>query len=134
MSGFVTYLTNPNILAKTFALKSGRPAEQQGRSNAELDTTMLHIPLVDRTPQDEPLPVIVAIVGSLGVGKTILLKSLVRRYTKQTVTDAKRPVTVVSGKKRRITFIECNNDINSMIDGSFGFEMVRGWSLSHSKR
>lgn len=41
------------------------------------------------------------------------------------------------GKKRRLTFIECNNDINSMIDvakvvdlvllmidASFGFEMV----------
>ena len=45
-------------------------------------------------------------------------------------------MTVVTGKMRRITFIECNNDINSMIDigkiadlvllmidGSFGFEM-----------
>lgn len=47
-------------------------------------------------------------------------------------------MTVVSGKLRRLTFIECNNDLNSMIDigkvadlvllmidGSFGFEMVR---------
>lgn len=46
------------------------------------------------------------------------------------------PVTIVSGKRRRITIIECNNDINSMIDlakvadlvllmidASFGFEM-----------
>ena len=46
------------------------------------------------------------------------------------------PVTIVSGKKRRITFIECNNDVNAMIDmakivdlvlllvdASFGFEM-----------
>ena len=46
------------------------------------------------------------------------------------------PITVVSGKKRRLTFIECPNDISSMIDlgkiadlvlllidGSFGFEM-----------
>ena len=45
---------------------------------------------------------------------------------------------MVSGKLRRLTFIECNNDLNSMvdigkvadlvllmIDGSFGFEMVR---------
>lgn len=81
---------------------------------------------------------IVAVVGPPGVGKTTLLKSLVRRYTKQTLNDVKGPVTVVSGKKRRLTFIECNNDLNSMIDvgkiadlvllmidGSFGFEMVR---------
>ena len=45
---------------------------------------------------------------------------------------------MVSGKDRRLTFVECNNDLNSMIDigkiaelvilmidGSFGFEMVR---------
>lgn len=44
----------------------------------------------------------------------------------------------LAGKSRRLTFIECNNDLNSMIDigkiadlvllmidGSFGFEMVR---------
>ena len=72
------------------------------------------------------------------MGKSTLIKSLVRRYTKQTLTDIRGPVTIVSGKLRRLTFIECNNDLNSMIDigkvadlvllmidGSFGFEMVR---------
>ncbi|KAK2465720.1 hypothetical protein APHAL10511_002264 [Amanita phalloides] len=121
---------------KAFAPRSGRRAEQQGRRKAELDQTRLHVPLVNRTSDDEPPPIIVAIVGPPGVGKTTLLKTLVRRYTKQTLTDTKGPITVVSGKKRRLTFIECNNDINSMIDvgkiadlvllmidASFGFEM-----------
>ncbi|KAF5369107.1 hypothetical protein D9615_010433 [Tricholomella constricta] len=121
---------------KAFAPKSGRRADRQGRRTAERDQTRLHVPLVNRTPDDEPPPVIVAIVGPPGVGKTTLLKSLVRRYAKQTLNDVKGPVTVVSGKKRRLTFIECNNDLNSMIDigkiadlvllmidGSFGFEM-----------
>ncbi|KAJ7644258.1 GTP binding protein [Roridomyces roridus] len=121
---------------KAFAPKSGRRADRQGRRNVERDQTRLHVPLVNRTPDSEPPPVIVAIVGPPGVGKTTLLKSLVRRYTKQTLNEAKGPVTVVSGKKRRLTFIECNNDLNSMIDigkiadlvllmidGSFGFEM-----------
>ncbi|KAF9267564.1 DUF663-domain-containing protein [Marasmius fiardii PR-910] len=121
---------------KAFAPKSGRRAERQGRRNVERDQTRLHVPLINRTPEDEPPPVIVAIVGPPGVGKTTLLKSLVRRYTKQTLNEAKGPITVVSGKKRRLTFIECNNDLNSMIDigkiadlvllmidGSFGFEM-----------
>ncbi|KAK7048222.1 hypothetical protein R3P38DRAFT_2868069 [Favolaschia claudopus] len=121
---------------KAFAPKSGRNADRQGRRNVERDQTRLHVPLVNRTPDSEPPPVIIAIVGPPGVGKTTLLKSLVRRYTKQTLNEVKGPVTVVSGKKRRLTFIECNNDLNSMIDigkiadlvllmidGSYGFEM-----------
>ena len=123
---------------QAFAPKSGRRAERQGRRNVEKDQTRLHVPLVDRTPDDQPPPVIIAIVGPPGVGKTTLIKSLVKRYTKQTLSEIKGPVTVVSGKKRRLTFIECNNDLKSMIDigkvadlvllmidGSFGFEMVR---------
>lgn len=125
-------------LVKAFAPKSGRRADRQGRRNVERDQTRLHVPLVNRTPDDQPPPVIVAVVGPPGVGKSTLLKSLVRRYTKQTLNEIKGPVTVVSGKKQRLTFIECNNDLNSMIDigkiadlvllmidGSFGFEMVR---------
>lgn len=135
-------------------MKSGRRAERQGRRNAEKEQSKLHVPLVNRTPDDEPPPVIIAVVGPPGVcapefdffslfisllqvGKTMLIKSLVRRYTKHTLSEVKGPITVVSGKKRRLTFIECNSDLNSMIDvgkiadlillmidGSFGFEMV----------
>lgn len=122
---------------QAFAPRSGRRAEKQGRRAAERDQTRLHVPLVDRTPDDEPPPVVVAVVGPPGVGKTTLVKSLVRRYTKQTLNQVQGPITVVSGKKKRITFLECNNDLNSMIDvakiadlvllmidGSYGFEMV----------
>ncbi|TFK38990.1 hypothetical protein BDQ12DRAFT_630112 [Crucibulum laeve] len=121
---------------KAFAPMSGRNADRQGRRNVERDQTRLHVPLVNRTPDDDPPPVIVAIVGPPGVGKSTLMKSLIRRYTKQSLNEIKGPVTVVSGKKRRLTFVECNNDLNSMIDigkiadlvllmvdGSFGFEM-----------
>ncbi|KAI0920047.1 hypothetical protein AcV5_007952 [Taiwanofungus camphoratus] len=121
---------------KAFAPKSGRRADRQGRRKVERDQARLHVPLVNRTPEDQPPPVIVAIVGPPGVGKTTLLKSLVRRHTKQTLNHVQGPVTVVSGKKKRITFLECNNDLNSMIDiakvadlvllmidGSYGFEM-----------
>ncbi|EPQ27815.1 uncharacterized protein PFL1_04560 [Pseudozyma flocculosa PF-1] len=122
--------------AKAFISANPRTAEKQIRRNAEKNQKRYHVPMADRTPEDEPPPIIVAVVGPEGVGKTTLMRSLIRRYTKHTIAEIKGPVTVVAGKKRRITFVECNNDINSMIDigkvadlvllmidGSFGFEM-----------
>lgn len=44
------------------------------------------------------------------------MKCLIKNFTRQKLTDIRGPVTIVSGRKRRITFIECRNDINSMID------------------
>ena len=73
-----------------------------------------------------------------GVGKSTLVRSLVRRYTKHTIANIQGPVTVVAGKHRRLTILECPNNLEAMIDvskvadlvllmidGSFGFEMVR---------
>ncbi|WFD34109.1 Glycoside hydrolase 2 (Mannanase, beta-galactosidase) [Malassezia cuniculi] len=121
---------------KAFISAHRNVADKIIRRNAEKDQKRLHVPMVDRTVASEPPPVIVAIVGPQGVGKTTLMRSLIRRYSKHTIAHIAGPVTVVAGKSRRLTFIECNNDINSMIDigkiadlvllmidGSFGFEM-----------
>ncbi|CAG8682073.1 16974_t:CDS:10, partial [Dentiscutata erythropus] len=120
---------------KAFAPASGRKADKLARRKQELIQKKLHVPLVDRTPL-EPPPVVVAVVGPPQTGKSTLIKSLVKRYTKHNLTEVKGPITVISGKKRRITFIECANDMNCMIDvakiadlvlllidASFGFEM-----------
>ncbi|CAG8573355.1 14656_t:CDS:2 [Acaulospora colombiana] len=90
---------------KAFAVKSGRRAEKQARRNAEKDQTRLHVPLVNRTPEDEPPPVIVAVVGPPGVC-----------VIHGRVAVAHGPITVVAGKKKRLTIVECNNDLNSLID------------------
>lgn len=70
------------------------------------------------------------------MGKTTLLKSLVRRYAKETISDPQGPITVVTSKKQRLTFVECPNELEAMvdiakvadivllmIDGNYGFEM-----------
>lgn len=57
----------------------------------------IHDPVVDRTPL-EPPPIIVAIVGPPKVGKTTLMRGLLKNYAAQKLSDIKGPVTVVSGR------------------------------------
>jgi ribosome biogenesis protein BMS1 len=56
------------------------------------------VPLVNRTVEEEAPPVVVAIVGPEGVGKTTLMRSLIRRFSKHTLSDIRGPVTVISGE------------------------------------
>lgn len=122
--------------AKAFAVSAPKKLERMAKRSSEVNERKLHVPMVDRTPDDDPPPVIVAVVGPPGTGKTTLIKSLVRRLAKTSLTEVKGPITIVSGKRRRLTFIEVNNDLNSMIDaakiadlvlllidGNFGLEM-----------
>ncbi|KAF7268429.1 hypothetical protein GWI33_018439 [Rhynchophorus ferrugineus] len=128
-------LTDKQRNPKAFAFNSAIRAERRFRRKQDIDTKKQHIPLVDRTPI-EPPPILIAVVGPPKVGKTTLINNLIKLFTRSPLTDIKGPVTIVTGKKRRITLIECNNDINSMIDlakvcdlalllcdASFGFEM-----------
>lgn len=66
-----------------------------------------------------------------------MIKSLIKRYTKQNLSAPNGPLTVVTSKRRRLTFIESPADslasmidvskiadiVLLMIDGNFGFEM-----------
>lgn len=131
----VQELTDKQKNPKAFTFNSAVKAERRFRRKQDIETKKQHIPLVDRTPL-EPPPILVAVVGPPKVGKSLVIQCLIKSYVRQPLTNILGPVTIVSGKKRRITFIECNNDINSMIDvakiadlvlllidASFGFEM-----------
>ncbi|XP_044012399.1 ribosome biogenesis protein BMS1 homolog, partial [Aphidius gifuensis] len=129
------FINNKQNNPKAFTFNRVVRAERQFRRKQDHDTKKQRNPVVDRTPV-EPPPIVVAIVGPPKVGKTLLLQCLIKNYVRQPLSTIVGPVTIVSGKKKRITFIECNNDINSMIDiakvadivlllidASFGFEM-----------
>ncbi|XP_022110222.1 ribosome biogenesis protein BMS1 homolog [Acanthaster planci] len=120
---------------RAFAINSVNKTARSVRRTLDIKTKKHHIPVVDRTPL-EPPPIVIAVVGPPKVGKSTLIRCLVKNFTKQNLASVQGPVTVVSGKKRRLTFIECNNDISCMIDlakvadlvlllvdASFGFEM-----------
>uniref|UniRef100_A0A6G1R1C6 Gallus gallus BMS1, ribosome biogenesis factor (BMS1), mRNA n=1 Tax=Hypotaenidia okinawae TaxID=2861861 RepID=A0A6G1R1C6_9GRUI len=120
---------------KAFTVQSAVRMARTFHRTQDLKTKKHHIPLVDRTPL-EPPPVVVVVVGPPKVGKSTLIKCLIKNFTRQKLVEIRGPVTIVSGKKRRLTIIECGCDINTMIDlakvadlvlmlidASFGFEM-----------
>ena len=82
---------------KAFTPSSAVNAARKIRRNLDLEVKKHHVPLVDRTP-DEPPPIMVAVVGPPGVGKTTLIKSLVQHFTKHKISEPKGPITVVSGE------------------------------------
>uniref|UniRef100_A0A1I8AT64 Bms1-type G domain-containing protein n=1 Tax=Steinernema glaseri TaxID=37863 RepID=A0A1I8AT64_9BILA len=122
-----------NKKGRTF--KSSVRARAAIKRSADLSEKRKHVPIVDRTPV-EPPPVLVAIVGPSKVGKSTLLRCIVKHYVHQNLTQINGPITIVTGKSRRVTFVEVKNDINDMIDiakvadlvllmvdASYGFEM-----------
>lgn len=64
-----------------------------------------HIPVVDRTPL-EPPPIIVAVVGGPRVGKSTLVRCLIKNYTNQKFSEICGPVTIVAGKMYDLMLIE----------------------------
>lgn len=120
---------------KAFAVQSAVRMARSFHRTQDLKTKKHHIPVVDRTPL-EPPPIVVVVMGPPKVGKSTLIRCLIRNFTRQKLSEIRGPVTIVSGKKRRLTIIECGCDINVMIDlakvadlvlmlidASFGFEM-----------
>ena len=86
---------------KAFSFQSTVRAARQQRRKLDVQTKKHHVPLVDRTPL-EPPPIVVAVIGPPKVGKSTLIGSLLKNFTRQNLTSIKGPVTIVSGGSFRI--------------------------------
>ena len=62
-------------------------------------------------------PVVVVVQGPPRCGKSTLIRSLVKKWTKHSLGAVHGPITVVTGKHRRVTLVECpSDDVNAMVD------------------
>ncbi|KAI3969189.1 hypothetical protein MKW92_022845 [Papaver armeniacum] len=108
-----------------------RNAQSQAATTDQKEVQLQH-----DLEEEEPVPYVVLVQGPPKVGKSMLIKSLVKFFTMHHLDNVRGPITVVSGKHRRLQFVECPNDVNGMIDAakyadlvlfcidaSYGFEM-----------
>jgi len=73
---------------KAFAIQKVGKAERRVRRKEDIGEKRARLPKVDRAPV-EPPPYVVAVVGPPKVGKSTLLRGLVKNFTKQAMTDIK---------------------------------------------
>ncbi|KAI3913253.1 hypothetical protein MKW92_046682 [Papaver armeniacum] len=81
-------------------------------------------------------PYVIVVHGPPKVGKSLLIKSLIKHYRELYPDQIRGPITIPTGDQRRIQFVECPNNMNGMIDAAkyadavillidanYGFEM-----------
>jgi ribosome biogenesis protein BMS1 len=54
-----------------------------------------------------------------------LIRSLVKLYSNHNLTTVTGPITVVTGKKKRLTFVECPNDTAAMVSSTWRLDSAQ---------
>lgn len=124
---------------RAFSVTNIGRTKQTIQRNLNLAQRKEYVPLVDRRVDESPPPSVICVMGPPKVGKSTLIRSLVKLYTNQNLTNVVGPITIVTGRsnQRRITLLECaSNDTAAMldcakiadlvllcVDAKFGFEM-----------
>lgn len=81
---------------RAFAFSSTNKAKRLKSRAVEKEQRRLHVPITDRS-YGEPAPYVIVVQGPPQVGKSLLIKSLVKHYTKHNLPEVRGPITIVSG-------------------------------------
>jgi len=124
--------------SRAFSVANVKRTQKNIQRNLDKGQQKEFVPLKDRRVEgdDGPPPTVIVVMGPPQVGKSTLIRSLVKMHTNQNLSTITGPITVVTGKKKRVTFIECPNDTAGIldcakvadlvllcVDAKFGFEM-----------
>ncbi|KAF2587773.1 hypothetical protein F2Q70_00042028 [Brassica cretica] len=81
---------------KAFSFTSADKAKILKLHTVEKEQKRIHLPTIDRNYGDPP-PFVVVVQGPPGVGKSLVIKSLVKHFTHQNVPEVRGPITIVQG-------------------------------------
>lgn len=83
----------------------------------------IKMPIKNMCYKNDP-PAFITVVGSKNSGKSSIIKSLIKKFTKHSIEISKGPITLTAGRDKRITLFECNDDIHQFVDSAKVSDMV----------
>jgi ribosome biogenesis protein BMS1 len=92
-------------------------------SKRKYEENKIKMPIKNMCYKNDP-PAFIAVVGPKNSGKSSVIKSLVKKFTKHNIENPKGPITLTAGRDKRITLFECNDDIHQFVDSAKVSDMV----------
>ncbi|WUR03552.1 ribosome biogenesis protein BMS1 [Vairimorpha necatrix] len=92
-------------------------------SKMKYEENKIKLPIKNMCYKNDP-PAFITVVGSKNSGKSSVIKSLVKKFTKQTLDHIKGPITLTVSVDKRVTIFECKDDIHQFVDTSKISDMV----------
>ncbi|KAI5188655.1 ribosome biogenesis protein BMS1 [Nematocida sp. AWRm77] len=98
--------------------KEKQPNRAEALRRARYNESKYQVPIHIRSYGVLPSPPMVVVFGPKSSGKTLLLASLVRQYTKQRIENIRGTVTLMASKSKRLSFYECPALLPYMVDSA----------------